>query len=853
MSVWSRDPSGRLKRVDLHPQSPSVTRSLEGDFEEMANLNEVDPPREGVQLARNDQPQAPRTLRDYLNPLRQTPPSCIVIPPNLPPLHFKPGMAQMIPKFYGMDSERPYQHLKDFEEMCIMFHDNTCTEEHQRLRLFPFSLQDKAKVWLNNLRPRSITSWAMLQAEFLRKFFPEHRTDAIRRQISQFAPHQHETIYQCWERYKELLNSCPHHAMEPWRVVSIFYSSFTPQLKRFVETICNGQFDEKTAEEALEFFDFLADNARDWDTTGTQNPESRTIAQGCGKYTLREADDLNAKITALTHRFDQLESKKVKTVLSEPEPIVEIGCMVCDSREHGTDVCPSIPVMREVLQTQAQAQSMNTYKSMPQQGVGNPFAPTYNSGWRNHPNFGWKNEGAAFPQPYQASQPPHYTSSPPMHQYQPFPISQPPKKSLEDVLTQFMQSQENVNAKVEKTLDELKNHMGVLAQSIQEKGRFPAQPQPNPSHGNASRQVNMIHAIHDTFPLYEHVEAITTLRSGKQVDKTIPSKGCSSEEEAPTVSNTQVGGEAHEKLVGEEVVVEGEKEKKEKNDKEELAHAPFPHRLKQSKNELDTSEIYETFKQVKINIPLLDAIKQIPSYAKYLKDLCTIKRKLKVKEKSFLATQVSAILQLNTPPKYKDPGCPTIACQIGNHRIGNCLLDLGASVNLLPYSVYRQLGLGELRPTRITLQLADRSMRVPRGVVEDVLIQVDKFYFPVDFVVIDTEPMLNADAHKSIPVILGRPFLATSNALINCRNGVMKISFGNMTAELNIFNVGKIDDKNDFREVHLIQDCKKNEITKKSLPNESDGGISQFLKMHEHIYPSLLNTPCNASNDFDPG
>ena len=116
------------------------------------------------------------------------------------------------------------------------------------------------------------------------------------------------------------------------------------------------------------------------------------------------------------------------------------------------------------------------------------------------------------------------------------------------------------------------------------------------------------------------------------------------------------------------------------------------------------------FKQVKINIPLLDAIKQIPSYAKFLKDLCTIKRKLNVKEKSFLANQASAILQFNTPPKYKDPGCPTITCIIGNHRIDQALLDLGASVNLLPYSVYQQLGLGELRPTRITLQLANRSI-----------------------------------------------------------------------------------------------------------------------------------------------
>ena len=165
---------------------------------------------------------------------------------------------------------------------------------------------------------------------------------------------------------------------------------------------------------------------------------------------------------------------------------------------------------------------------------------------------------------------------------------------------------------------------------------------------------------------------------------------------------------------------------------------------------------------------MLDAIKQISSYAKFLKDLCTIKRKLNVKEKSFLTNQASAILQFNTPPKYKDPGCPTITCIIGNHHIDQALLDLGASVNLLPYSVYQQLGLGELHPTRITLQLADRSIRVPRGVVEDVLIQVDKFYFPVDFVVIDTDPMVNSSTSTSIPVILRRPFLATSNALINC-------------------------------------------------------------------------------------
>ena len=133
------------------------------------------------------------------------------------------------------------------------------------------------------------------------------------------------------------------------------------------------------------------------------------------------------------------------------------------------------------------------------------------------------------------------------------------------------------------------------------------------------------------------------------------------------------------------------------------------------------------------------------------------------------------------------------------------LLDLGVSVNLLPYSVYKQLGLGELKPTAITLSLADRSIKIPKGTIEDVLVQVDRFYYLVDFVVLDTEPV--AKGANYIPIILGRPFLATSNAIINCRNGVMQLTFRNMTLELNIFHLSKKHMhpvKEDLEEVCLI-------------------------------------------------
>ena len=190
---------------------------------------------------------------------------------------------------------------------------------------------------------------------------------------------------------------------------------------------------------------------------------------------------------------------------------------------------------------------------------------------------------------------------------------------------------------------------------------------------------------------------------------------------------------------------------------------------------------------MKVNIPLLDIIKQVPAYAKFLKDLCTIKKGLGIEKKAFLTEQVSAIIQSKNPVKYKDPGSPTISVNIGGTCIDKSLLDLGANVNLLPYSVYKQLGLGELKPTNITLSLADRWVKIPKGIFEDVLVKIDKFYYPIYFVVLDTEPIANEPNH--VPIILGRPFLATANAIINCRNGVMQLTFGNMTLELNIFHL----------------------------------------------------------------
>ena len=205
---------------------------------------------------------------------------------------------------------------------------------------------------------------------------------------------------------------------------------------------------------------------------------------------------------------------------------------------------------------------------------------------------------------------------------------------------------------------------------------------------------------------------------------------------------------------------------------------------------------------------------------------------------------------------------------IGGTCVEKALLDLGASVNLLPYSVYKQLGLGELKPTSITLSLANRSIKIPKGTVKDVLIQVEKLYYLVDFVVLDTK--LIAVGANYVPIIQGRPFLATSNAIINCQNGVMQLTFGNMTLELNIFHLSKkhmqpVEEKpvkvciiNTIMEEQADQQQMKDVLIEElfDYPEEQQetqgmNAVQRHWKKKEEILPLLTGEEANEPQKLD--
>nr|XP_011459774.1 PREDICTED: uncharacterized protein LOC105350087 [Fragaria vesca subsp. vesca] len=368
-------------------------------------------------------------------------------------------------------------------------------------------------------------------------------------------------------------------------------------------------------------------------------------------------------------------------------------------------------------------------------------------------------------------------------------------------------------------ISKLEQQIGQLATVVgeREKGKFPSQPLPNP------KGQFQISEPSSSLNSHEQVQSIATLRSGKQVDNKVQMPNLdedapinkSKDEEVPTPldNHSSSAPKIQTHPVTNQLV------------RNYVTKAPFPQRLVNPKKGAQFGEILEVFKRVNINIPFLDAIQQVPSYTKFLKDLCTLKRKTNVPKKAFLTEQVSSIIHRKSPVKYKDPGNPTISCTIGENHFKRALLDLGASVNLLPYYVYVQMGLGGMKPTRVVLQLADRSMKYPRGIVEDVLVQVDKFYFVVDFIILDTQPISNLS--DEIPFILGRPFLATCDA--NSRSGMMTISFGNMTLDLNIFSISKQPLENDeVGEVNLIDNLVTDTFHQSSIKDPLEACLVHF-------------------------
>ena len=481
-----------------------------------------------------------------------------------------------------------------------------------------------------------------------------------------------------------------------------------PTDRSIINAESGGALVDKTPEAARQLISNMAANSKQFGTRGDfANKRVNEIS----------ISNLENKVNDLTSLVRSLACGNVQQVKV---------CSICSLQGHASDMCPT---MQEDYIEQANAVD-GAFNGQPQRKY-DPFSHTYNPGWRDHPNLRYGNQpqqgnqGRQFhphgfqpQQNYQARQPPSFTNSNVMGSSSSDDLREMMKTLASNTVT-LQQNVMSFQQETRSSIHNLEKQMGQVASSV---GKLEAQ-----MNGKLPSQ-----ALNPK----ENVSAIM-LRSGKELEeKRSKQIEMEEEEEIETELSTKKKHPSPSQI---ETTTNTLKVSPQSMTSSFKTIPPFPVSSSRSKKEDKEKEILEVFKKVELNIPLLDAIKQIPKYAKFLKELCATKRAFKLKghETVSMGEVVSAVVQKNLPLKQKDQGAFTIPCVIGNASFKRALCDLGASISVMPKHVYDSLSLEPLNKTSIVIQLADRSFVYPLGVIEDVLVKIDSLVIPCDFYILD--------------------------------------------------------------------------------------------------------------------
>ncbi|XP_061372301.1 uncharacterized protein LOC133314798 [Gastrolobium bilobum] len=488
-------------------------------------------------MAENNQ-LAPRTLGDYMTPAR-VPQTASIVRLTIEANNFelKLALLQLIQKdqFAGGSTENPYSHLHDFLLYCDTLKVNGVSRDAILLRLFPCSLKDDARAWLQSQPERNITSWDDLARKFLARFFSASNMARLKAEITSFEQKESESLYEAWERFKGLLRKCPEHGIEAWEKARIFFQGITPNTRTLVNAAAGGSLKTKTPEEALELLESLA----------SQEFDNAPVAQRRAK--IMKLDGYDA-ILAQNEQMLQMHKKQQEQLEAPTKQFnhsqvssvsnSQIKCGIC-AEAYATEDCDY----------------MRTTEKLPAEANG-----LYNPEKAEKKLFKWEK-----------------------------------KKALE--------------------------------------------------------------------------------RLNKPLDLS------------------------------------------------PYARIPYPQRLNRDIEKHQYSKFLDIFRKLQINIPFVEALENIPNYARFMKDLLSRKRKLQECETVILTEECNVIIQKKLPTKVKDPGSFSIPCTIGKVEVDNVLCDLGASINVMPLSIMKKLGITEVKPTKTIVQLADRSSKQVYGIIEDILVK----------------------------------------------------------------------------------------------------------------------------------
>ncbi|GJU16099.1 reverse transcriptase domain-containing protein [Tanacetum coccineum] len=727
----------------------SKARRLQQQQQVPPNL--VEPPKDT--MADN------RTMAELLQAPTEGYEDAIVVPEiEAANFEIKHGLLTLVQnkQFFGHDKEDPHAHIRYFNKITSTLRYPNVPTTSIKLMLFPFSLEGAARIWLEKEPPRSIQTWDDLVAKFINQFFPPSKTTNLRNEITNFKQRFDESFSEAWDRFKDLLRACPHHGFSELHQLDTFYNALNVNDQDSLNSAAGGNFLDKRPADCSSIIE-----------SKSKVRHSRSKAIVAKVSTSASTSGVSPDVAELKDMVRALLLDKQTSPVPAPAPVkaVEQSCVTCGGA-HSYRNCPATDSnnYRDNIQdyvSQAAAANFNQgnsgYRPPPMANQIRPpgFPPMQHNNQTNNQNR-WnqnQNRGNGYNQgqiqrPQVQQQAPMY--QPPVNQH---PAYQAPAHQASGVSKTDFESYVKANDAVMQNMqNQMSNITDLLTKivnsnqaSTSSSGSLPSNTIANPK-GELKAITTRSGVSYDGPQIPPPVVEVET-----EVTKdTVLPNGSTKDVQPPIVQ------------VDEPVVMPRTK-----------TTLPYPSRVNKEKirekDDLLALKFMEIFRNLHFELSFADALLHMPKFAPMFRKLLNNKDKILELTKTPVNENCSAVILKTFPEKLGDPGRFLIPCDFPELDECLALADLGASINLMPLSVFEKLNLQRLTKTRMILELADRSISTPTGIAEDVFVKVGTFYFPADFVVVDY------DADPRVPLILGRPFLRTARALIDVHGEEMTL------------------------------------------------------------------------------
>nr|GEV34673.1 reverse transcriptase domain-containing protein [Tanacetum cinerariifolium] len=716
-----------------------------------------------------------RTMAEMLRAPTEGCAEAIVVPPILAEqFKLKHSLINMMTseQFFGLEKDNPHDHIRWFNKITSTIKYKDVPDSVIKLILFPFSLAGAAHRWLEKEPTRSITTWDDLVLKFINEFFPPSRTMNIRNEISNFQQKFDESFHEAWERYKDLLRVCPHHGFTELHQLDTFYNALNLADQDSLNAAAVGNLLEKSPQDALTIIE---------NKSKVYNSRSKPIASpvnACNNHSSFEIAKLTHAVNQQTIAVTTAMTAMLKQLQANP-PLAQVATL-----------SQKIGITSKVTFQQPQATTIRNF---------------------------------------------HLNELDKLKRMNDVSLKAM-QNQIEMVKNELMSEMKtSIQTSLSNQTNEIKNMMASLLQ-INIASTLGSRSLPGNTVANPKGELKAITTRSGlvtngptvpTPPKFvnpEEDECVEETYTDPDLAKyTIKVSPPPVQKPKPPVQKPKPPIQRHFVLHTRD---------------SPPSHIPYPSRMlkqkQQEKDDIQIQKFWNMFKQLHLNITLAEALVLMPKYQKMLQALLSNKEKLQELANTPLNENCSTVILKKLPKKLRDPGKFLIPYGFSELKC-KALADLGASINLMPLSVWKKLGLPDLIPTRMTLELANHAICTPNGIARDVFVPVGKFTFPADFVVVDYE------SDPRVPLILGRPFLRTARALIDVYSEEMILHAGDKRLTLNMKHDTASYSNHPHREsVNLInifnlssEDCLEDLVSNKQSGNPT-------FSLHKEIASSKV-------------